>query len=286
MLRLMAANRLDHEWEGIAELHAQIGAPLPAGERERIAAWLDRNSGLFHLYEEGGQLAGYASLIPIDRRRFDRRVAGAAGLPAAPEEILTAQEHAAARWDGVWIWMERFVAVTPDARRRLVEHVWHALGRIHLKGLLVTPQDAEGEAIARWLGLVEVRPSPTDAPTRGTVWYADAGSVAPTPEQPLGPATPARCLFLLVEERFGPSSRRLELTPTERRVARLFYGEDCEADQIARVLGVQPGTVKTHLQRIRRKAEPIVGSRLSRRIAAYLAEHPGEMAETGAPPLK
>ena len=75
-------------------------------------------------------------------------------------------------------------------------------------------------------------------------------------------------------------------------MARLFYGEDREAEEIGRLLGMRAGTVKTHLQRIRGKAEPVVGSRLSRRIAGYLAEYPGEMVERpaeprgGAPPLE
>jgi hypothetical protein len=39
--------------------------------------------------------------------------------------------------------------------------------------------------------------------------------------------------------------------------------------------------VKTHLQRIGSKAEPVVGSRLARRIATCLHQHPGEVAESG-----
>jgi DNA-binding CsgD family transcriptional regulator len=290
MVRLLLTSEIDGEWATIEQLHAEAGVPLAADERERVAAWLGRNPGVFHLCETCGRLAGCVSLISIGRECFERRVAGGVGAPAAPTsaEILSGEEQAAAEWEGVWIWMERLVCATVAAQRELVVHVWRALGQMHLKGLLATAPDMEARAACRWLGLKEVCSGPAGSAC-GMVWYADAARVGPAADQPLGPPTPARCLFLLVEQRFGPRPEGLALTPAERRVARLFYGEDREAEEIAGRLGMQPGTVKTHLQRIRGKAERVVGSRLSRRIAAYLAEHPGEMVEVppaSSPPLK
>jgi DNA-binding CsgD family transcriptional regulator len=295
MLRVMEVGGIVAEWAAIERLHGEAGVPVREDERDRLARWLEQNPELFHLYETEGRLAGYTSLIPICRESYHRRVAGAAGPDPemATDEILTAVEYATARWDGVWIWVERLVAATAAVQQKLVAQVYHTLGRVYLKGLLVTPSDAPGEAGCRWLGLVERPAGAGDLAAGRKLWYADERVVAPTPDQPFGPATPARCLFLLVEQRFGPRPDGLALTPAERRVARLFYGEDREAEEIAGRLGMQPGTVKTHLQRIRGKAERVMGSRLSRRIGAYLAEHPGEMVERsadgrppGCPPLK
>jgi DNA-binding CsgD family transcriptional regulator len=284
MLRVMEMGGIEAEWHATERLHEEVGVPVLEDERDRLARWLEQNPELFHLYETEGRLAGYTSLIPICRESYHRRVAGAADrdVEIATDEILTAMEYTTAQWDGVWIWVERFVAATVAVQQKLGAHLYHTFARMHLKGLLVTPSDVPGEGGCRWLGLVERPARAGDIATRRKLWYADEQVVAPTPDQPFGPATPARCLFLIVEQRFGPRPDGLALTPAERRVARLFYGEDREADEIAGRLGMQPGTVKTHLQRIRGKAERVMGSRLSRRIGAYLAEHPGEMVERSA----
>lgn len=87
-------------------------------------------------------------------------------------------------------------------------------------------------------------------------------------------------MFVTVRERFGRPAGGLHLSPTERQVARLFYLEDKTVDQIAALLHIKRDTVHTYLQRIRDKAETVVGSRIARRIGAYLLQHPGEASES------
>ncbi len=54
-----------------------------------------------------------------------------------------------------------------------------------------------------------------------------------------------------VEADTGASALLAELTPRQREIARLFYVEDHSIDEIAKGLGLDPGTVKFHLARAR-----------------------------------
>ena len=107
--------------------------------------------GCSHLYEFRWSIRGYASLISIGQECFERWVAGGAGMPATPTaaEILIGGEHAVAGWDGVWIWIERFVRDS-IAHRELAVHLWRTLGRMHLKGVLVTADAEAGRPAGGW----------------------------------------------------------------------------------------------------------------------------------------
>ena len=101
-------------------------------------------------------------------------------MEPTPNDILPAAEYAAAQWDGAWIWIERLVVATVTARQKLGAHVYHLIAGVHLKGLLVTTADPDGEADCRWLGLVERWSVPNGPPTARKLWYADEQTVAPS----------------------------------------------------------------------------------------------------------
>lgn len=285
MLRPINQRSVKQDLARMQRLNAEMGVPRLGGHFRRILAdgWVTRNPEIYHLYETEGRLQGYAGLIPITPVSYQSFLAGERYpfFDIRPENILTADEYQRARLEGAYIWIESYIAAGAAVRRELGEYVYARLSRMHLKGLLVASSSPASEEHCRWLGLQERRECGPSMTGIRKLWHANESVITPSPEEPFGPPTPARCLFLLVQERFGKHTRDLELSPTERRVARLFYLETRKAEEIARVLKIQPGTVKTHLQRIRAKAEPAVGSRLARRIAAYLEQHPCVLADPG-----
>lgn len=274
MLRPIDVARLGEEFRRMQRLNETAGVPRIAGHFQRVLkeGWVNRNPEIFHLYEEDERLRGYAGLIPVYPDSYRRFIDGER-FPwpdARPTDFLTAEEYARARKEGVWVWIESFMAVDAAVRTALAEWVYTYLSEMHVKGLLVSSSDAQGEADCRWLGMVHRRdgaPCPTG--TR-KLWYAEEAVVASDDGHDFGPPVPVRLLFLTVRQRFSQQPQTLGLVSKERRVARLFYLEDKKAVEVGRLLGMQPGTVKTHQQRIRAKAQPVVGSRLARRIATCL----------------
>ena len=71
--------------------------------------------------------------------------------------FLTAEEYACGRSEGVWIWIESFIAADAAVRKALGEWVYTYLSEMNVKGLLVSSSDPQGEADCRWLGMVELR---------------------------------------------------------------------------------------------------------------------------------
>lgn len=286
MLRPIDRQYLKQDLARIHRLNTEVGGPSLGEYFSRILAdgWVDRNPEIYHLYETEGRLQGHVGLIPIAPASYRSYIAGERYpfFDIRPTDILTADEYRRARLEGAYLWIESYIAAGAAARRELGEHVYATLSRMHLKGLLATSSSPASEEHCRWLGLKKLRECGPSLTGVRKLWHADESVITASPDQPLGPATPVRCLFLMVHSRFGSAAPELVLSPTERRVARLFYLDTCKAEEIARLLKIQPGTVKTHLQRIRDKAEPVVGCRVARRLAAYLEQHPAVLAEPEA----
>lgn len=50
-----------------------------------------------------------------------------------------------------------------------------------------------------------------------------------------------------------------QLPPEERAAVHLFYYEGCSTDEIARITGVEPGTVRSRLSRARQRLKKLLG---------------------------
>lgn len=203
-------------------------------------------------------------------RRFPRRDARA-------EDILSFAEYARRCWQGLYLWLESFRYADGSASLETGRFLLSRLSQVNLRGLLAESPAGVDESSCRWLGLT----AGPQGPDGTRLWFAEEDTTAGGASHPLGRPVPLRTVFLTVRGRFGPGEAVLALTPIQRRIARLFYLEEKTEGEIGTLLGIRPNTVKAHLGRIRTKAEPIVGSRLSRGIASWLRSHPSECLDPG-----
>lgn len=217
MLRPIDATRLREELRRMQRLNEKAGVPRVAGHFQRVLkeGWVSRNPEIFHLYEEEGRLRGYAGLIPIYPESYRRFIDGERfpWADARPTDFLTPDEYARARAEGVWIWIESFMAADAGIRTALAEWVYNYLSEIHVKGLLVSSSDPQGEADCRWLGMVHLRDFALCPTGIRKLWYAEAGMAAGDDDHDFGPPVPVRLLFLTVRQRFGTRPHTLGLSP-------------------------------------------------------------------------
>lgn len=278
MLRPIDPSCAASELRRVERLIQPSGEPLALLHLRRVVAegWLTHNPELFWLYETDGRLRGFLGLLPLRPESY-RALLISGGHPlreVAKGDVLPAGAAQRARLEGMYVWLQGFRYATPALATVLASALFARLAETNLKGLLAAPSGMLAEADCRWLGLVER----TTRPGR-RIWYADEATICDPSEHPLGRPVPLTAIFLHVRDRFDHDSRRLRLSPTQRRIARLFYLEELTESQVASRLDMPLDTVKTHLHRIRTKAESVVGSRVSRGIAAWLQRHPAELTE-------
>ena len=120
-----------------------------------------------------------------------------------------------------------------DAVGQAVLQAWQSLDRLRDKG-----------AVRPWLIRIAVNCAYAQRRKQGKVVYLDD-----LPQEPTAPP-PARCDGLW---------EAVCALPPERRVAvALFYYEDMSVEQIAKVLGVPQGTVKSRLSRARKQLKEML----------------------------
>ncbi len=277
--RLIHTDRVAADLCAMRQLDEAVGVPGLGSWFDQVREkWVVRNRNVYHLMERDGRLICFVGLIPLHRKSYQSFLDGERyPFPDLQlDDILTPPEYSQARLNGLWVWCESFAYRDSDAACALGEFSFAHLAKSNVRGILVTTSRPRDEEQCRWWGFIERYERGTCPTGTRRLWYADEESIGSASENPLGYPVPVRTLFMAVKHRFA-SPPLLKLSPTQRQVARLFYLEERTEREVARTLGIKQGTVKAHLKRIREKAEPYLGSTVSRAIASWLHDRPAEV---------
>jgi len=258
MIRLIRKQQMVSELRMMYALNEEMGIPALQSYFERIISedWVGRNDEMYHLYEADGQLKGYTGLVPIYKDSYLSFSRGErfAFFDATTSDILTVAEYRRAQQDGVYIWVESLCYVNDTALDELRRFIYAFLSRIYLLGLVVTTSRSEDEEICAWWGLT-LQGTYGECPTGvRKLWYADLDTIEASDAGILGSSAFVRSIFWNVRGEFTAVPIGTKLSETERRIARLYFCQNLKRRDVARVLSMNELTVKSHLQRIRKKA--------------------------------
>lgn len=270
MLRPIDRNSLESELTRMHEVDDACGVPLLEGYLKRIMrdGRVARNDQIYQLYEVQGQIRGYYCVIPLHAGSYWAFIEGprCTWRDFVASDMLSAADYTKAIHESqpLHLWIESLAASDPHAFQVTGDHFADTLSKFNIAGVIVESSSTQSETLCRFLGCRLVReydPCPTGI---RKIWMS-AGREAPR-------GWP-----------YGPPEFELGLTPAERKVAALFYcpfgHSRLLTDQdIARSLRIEKTTVKTHLSRIRDKAETAIGTSDRQLLCLWFYLHPGELA--------
>jgi hypothetical protein len=272
MLRPINLANLPDEFENMRALNERRGTPFLKGYLERILSdgWLDRNSRIYQLYEIDGTLYGYWCVIPMTRGAYEQFVTG----PRCPwrdlkrDDILPEPAYLAALVDqqSICVWIESFTHADDHALRIVGQDLLEHLRCIPVSGVLAESSSQNSETNCRFFGLELLR-SYDKCPTGiRKVWMVPTMALA-YPEWP-----------------FGPPARSLQLSKRQREVAYWYFihtpkdGAMTE-EHVGKVLGISKNAVNDHLDKIRLKANEVIGTSDRDRLALWFHLHPSELSQ-------
>lgn len=297
--RELDCSRLDREFSRVAQFLTAFGIPgIGPDWFDRVgrSAWQRKNSRVYRVYEHGKQVVGLLSLAPIHPRCVDDLLAGRRSpwwdLTAA--DILDPTEHDRARFFGCNLFIEAYMRRDAATDQVMRWDLSRELRRTHLRLLLSHSSTPESFDDCQAIGMRRVLAGPL-LPSGSQRWLWMAGA------DDFQPADPVRIshhpylwyVFDEVRGRFSAPIQGLDLTVREQQVAYLFFCENQSREAIGELMGIAPGTVETHLKKIRKKAaellRPVTGAesedvdrtRWIGVLATYFSEHPGVLQAAG-----